>query len=117
MRKTIFVSLIACLAAPDAGQQDNTPDSSGDRSSSPAETARESAIEELQDQTYEDVMGTDECTEDCSGHNAGWEWAKEHEIFDPDNCGGNSDSFIEGCKAYGEEVERRASESSDTPDY
>lgn len=44
-----------------------------------------------------------ECTEDCSGHEAGYEWAAEQEIADPDDCGGNSDSFIEGCVAYAEE--------------
>lgn len=43
------------------------------------------------------------CTEDCSGHEAGYEWAEENGIDDPDDCGGNSDSFIEGCQAYAEE--------------
>lgn len=44
-----------------------------------------------------------ECTVDCSGHEAGYQWAEEHDITDPDDCGGNSESFIEGCKAYAEE--------------
>lgn len=44
-----------------------------------------------------------ECPEDCSGHEAGYAWAEENEITDPDNCGGNSQSFIEGCIAYAEE--------------
>lgn len=43
------------------------------------------------------------CTVDCSGHEAGYEWAEENGIVDPDDCGGNSDSFIEGCQAYAEE--------------
>ena len=43
------------------------------------------------------------CTDDCSGHEAGYRWAEENGIDDPDNCGGNSDSFIEGCQAYAEE--------------
>lgn len=43
------------------------------------------------------------CTEDCSGHEAGYEWAEENDIVDVDDCGGNSDSFIEGCEAYVEE--------------
>ncbi|MHB0914905.1 MAG: hypothetical protein ACYC4M_04375 [Thermoleophilia bacterium] len=46
-----------------------------------------------------------DCTEDCSGHEAGYEWAEEHGITDPDDCGGNSDSFIEGCEAYAEEYQ------------
>ena len=41
-----------------------------------------------------------DCSDDCSGHQAGYDWAEEHDITDPDDCGGNSDSFIEGCKAY-----------------
>ena len=45
----------------------------------------------------------DGCTEDCSGHDAGYEWAQDNAIDDPDNCGGNSWSFEEGCRAYAEE--------------
>src|SRR5262249_10963900 len=44
-----------------------------------------------------------ECTVDCSGHEAGYNWAAEHGITDPDDCGGNSQSFIEGCQAFAEE--------------
>lgn len=40
------------------------------------------------------------CTDDCSGHERGYEWAEEKGIEDPDDCGGNSESFIEGCRAY-----------------
>lgn len=43
-----------------------------------------------------------ECTEDCSGHEAGYSWAEENGITDPNDCGGNSQSFIEGCMAYTE---------------
>lgn len=32
-----------------------------------------------------------------SGHFAGYEWAKENGV---DSCGGNSNSFIEGCEEY-----------------
>ncbi len=44
------------------------------------------------------------CTQDCSGHEAGYAWAEEKGITDPDNCGGKSWSFIEGCKAYAEQA-------------
>ena len=40
------------------------------------------------------------CTDDCSGHEAGCDWAERHDIEDPNDCGGHSDSFIEGCQAY-----------------
>jgi len=43
------------------------------------------------------------CTDDCSGHEAGYAWAEENEITDPDTCDGNSNSFVEGCIAWAEE--------------
>lgn len=43
------------------------------------------------------------CTKDCSGHEAGYAWAEQNGVDHPDNCGGNSQSFIEGCQAYAEE--------------
>lgn len=43
------------------------------------------------------------CYEDCSGHEAGYEWAEENSIDDPDDCDGNSASFVEGCQTYAEE--------------
>jgi hypothetical protein len=53
------------------------------------------------------------CTDDCSGHEAGYQWAEDHEIDDPDNCGGNSESFIEGCRAYADEQSEDASADHD----
>ena len=46
-----------------------------------------------------------ECTVDCSGHEAGYEWAEEHGITqdDVDNYSGNSNSFMEGMQSYVEE--------------
>ncbi|CAG2132296.1 hypothetical protein [Cupriavidus numazuensis] len=44
-----------------------------------------------------------DCTQDCSGHEAGYAWAEENGITDPDDCSGKSTSFIEGCQAYAEE--------------
>ena len=46
-----------------------------------------------------------DCTEDCSGHEAGYAWAEEHDISDGDECDAagehsNSPSFAEGCHAY-----------------
>ena len=32
-----------------------------------------------------------------SGHHAGFEWAEKN---NPSSCGGNSNSFIEGCEEY-----------------
>ncbi len=44
------------------------------------------------------------CTKDCSGHKAGYAWAERKGITDPDDCGGKSQSFIKGCRAYAEEL-------------
>jgi hypothetical protein len=43
------------------------------------------------------------CISDCSGHEAGYDWAEENGIDDPDDCMGRSQSFIEGCQTYAEE--------------
>lgn len=37
------------------------------------------------------------CTEDCSGHRAGYKWATESHVSDERRCSGNSVSFIQGC--------------------
>jgi len=47
--------------------------------------------------------GTDDCTQDCSGHEAGYQWAGDNNITNADDCSGSSDSFVEGCKAYVED--------------
>jgi hypothetical protein len=68
-----------------------------------AEVEAEAAADyEQNDNQIGTFMGY-ECTEDCSGHEAGYGWAEENEITDPDDCGGNSESFEEGCRAYAEE--------------
>lgn len=45
------------------------------------------------------------CTIDCSGHQAGYDWAAENGITEPEDCGGNSQSFIEGCESFGQEYQ------------
>ena len=49
---------------------------------------------------YEDAEGDADCTTDCSGHEAGWAWAKEREVTDEAECTGSSESFTAGCDAY-----------------
>jgi hypothetical protein len=65
------------------------------------------------DETFEDVGDTSECTEDCSGHEAGFDWARENGLSDPSECGGNSDSFIEGCEAYTTALQDAAADGGD----
>lgn len=50
------------------------------------------------------------CTQDCGGHEAGYAWAEEKGITDPDQCGGKSWSFIEGCRAYAEQASAEGGE-------
>lgn len=40
------------------------------------------------------------CTLDCSGHRAGYAWAENNDVWSLDDCGGKSQSFINGCKTY-----------------
>ena len=41
-----------------------------------------------------------QCTQDCSGHRAGYEWAKRKGVTSQQECTGNSRSFVEGCLAW-----------------
>ena len=52
---------------------------------------------------YYSSHGSSDCTQDCSGHEAGYSWAEENEVCDPDFDGGNSESFAEGVRAYAED--------------
>jgi hypothetical protein len=71
-----------------------------DGDESQAEDVDENKDEEDSDAGY---FHGHRCTVDCSGHEAGYEWAEEHDIHDPDECGGKSQSFIEGCRAWAED--------------
>ena len=54
-------------------------------------------------QTLIGYQGSFGCTEDYSGHDAWYRWAEDHAIDNPDDCEGNSVSFIEGCREFAEE--------------
>lgn len=62
-----------------------------------------------QDRTF----GGNDCTDDCSGHKAGYEWAERNSITDDSDCGGRSNSFIEGCRTFVEQPHRGADEDDD----
>lgn len=54
---------------------------------------------------YEMLSGFDyfygrTCTDDCSGHEAGYDWAKMNTITDEYDCITDSSSFTEGCLIY-----------------
>ena len=72
------------------------------------EEAVQQAASDLSGTTYADLGEPYGCTQDCSGHEAGVAWADENGITDPSDCGGRSQSFIEGCEAFAEEVQNTA---------
>ena len=88
-----------------------------DNASSEAEfdedAAHDRAVDDLSYETYGSIGEPYGCTEDCEGHEAGFEWAKENEITDG-SCYGDSDSFNEGCQAYADAIEERVAEYRDT---
>lgn len=52
---------------------------------------------------YQENHGSEDCTDDCSGHEAGYEYAEENDICDTEYSDGNSDSFNEGVIAWSED--------------
>lgn len=74
--------------------------------------ARVDAAADLSATTYEAEEGSFACTEDCSGHDAGWAWAAENSVTDAFECAG-SGSFQEGCEAYAAALEARVEEAED----
>jgi hypothetical protein len=43
------------------------------------------------------------CTNDCSGHKAGYAWAEKNGISSEEGCTGRSNSFREGCYSWVQE--------------
>lgn len=76
------------------------------------DAANDRAIGELSYETYSTIGAPYGCADDCSGHDAGFEWAKNNGITDG-SCYGDSQSFIEGCQAYGEAIEEKVEEYRD----
>jgi hypothetical protein len=76
------------------------------------DAAHDRAVDDLSYETYGSIGEPYGCTEDCEGHEAGFEWAKENEITDG-SCYGDSDSFNEGCQAYADAIEEKIDEYRD----
>nr|NTI33097.1 hypothetical protein [Rhizobium rhizogenes] len=62
------------------------------------------------------TFGGSDCTDDCSGHKAGYEWAEQNDVKDSSECSGNSTSFEEGCQAYVEDLSRGSDVDDDGND-
>lgn len=57
-------------------------------------------------------FGGYDCTDDCSGHKAGYEYAERNGFTSEADCSGNQ-SFYEGCKTFLDNPYRRAGEDDD----
>lgn len=63
--------------------------------------ATEIAYERADGLTYTDIGSESDCTDDCSGHNAGVEWARANGVTQSWDCPvTGSPSFLEGCDAF-----------------
>lgn len=63
------------------------------------------------------VLGYGQIVYGGEGHDAGYEWAQEHDITDVDYSNGNSESFNEGVRQYAEErQEEEANENENGED-
>jgi hypothetical protein len=65
---------------------------------------------DLASSSYENEGAPYGCTQDCSGHEAGWAWAADNGVTDSSECGGRSQSFSEGCIAFAEALVSRTTE-------
>ena len=109
----LFVGAISgCSNSQTVSDKDETSLSDEDQADEPAVDTSEikggetySAYDERRDEIDPSPgsVGDYGCTQDCSGHHAGYRWASQHSISSVDDCGGKSWSFEEGCKAYAEE--------------
>ncbi len=94
----VLLALAGCTTASDNRSSYETPRYSYE------ETEDEDELE-IEDKDYGSGLTYQgyPCTEDCSGHEAGYEWAWENDIDDPYDCDSNSQSFTEGCWSYVQE--------------
>lgn len=70
------------------------------------DAAREEAESEVSLETYSSIGAPFGCTDDCSGHEAGFAWRRDNGYV----TAGNSQSFEEGAQAFEDEVNRRVEE-------
>jgi hypothetical protein len=97
------VSLCGC-----SSNSEPTPDQ--------VDEAYDNAADSLSDASFESVGDTSQCTQDCSGHDAGFAWARDNGISDSSDCSGDSQSFVEGCQAYVGALDEQASDDSGDED-
>ena len=96
--------LCACTpSSPELDEDGGFPSSAR----SDEDAAREDVAGDLDGESFESIGDVSTCTEDCSGHDAGFEWARDHDVTDASECGGGSLSFEEGCRTYADAIQER----------
>ena len=97
--------LVGCLALLLNPSDPETPDATLDRVAPPPVAASLPDVAEVVPEKDAEpllLFGGYPCRSDCSEHRAGYLWARENGIGEPDNCDGLSAGFIEGCRVYAE---------------
>lgn len=113
----IAVSLGACdsSSADSAVADDAAADSAAGTTANASDTV-EAAAENAEPTDVEadsvESTGFSSCTSDCSGHQAGFDWAQEKDLTDESECGGDSQSFIEGCEQFVQDRRDQAEEEA-----
>jgi hypothetical protein len=104
----ISLGLAACTAS-DSGCGRFDSDCNADyQADMAADNAEASAV----DASDVEEPAFDGCTDDCSGHEEGFQWAQNNDVTDSSECSGNSNSFIEGCEAFAEARQEQAQEEA-----
>lgn len=86
------------------------------------ETKEPDAVDDRSERTLPaETLTENGCTDDCSGHDAGYEWAEAEGLDDEDDCEAagdhsNSLSFAEGCKAFVNSEADSNDDEKDDPD-
>jgi len=106
--------LAGCGSSGSADSQDEPASTTSSTTHVDEDEARDQAASEVADKSFEDVGDTGACTEDCGGHDAGFQYAKDNGLTSADDCpAGDSASFEEGCRAYGDAIDAAAQDKQD----
>jgi hypothetical protein len=109
-RFTLLVAVLAAVATAhcsDPGYEEQTDYVAAHAGNAPDP---DEVASDLAGSSYENEGAPYGCTQDCSGHEAGWAWAADNGVTDSSDCGGRSQSFREGCIAFAEALETRTAE-------
>jgi len=102
----LLIAFSGCGCSPVGGSASTESEAADASADAPIE-ASEVDPQDVEEPVFEG------CTEDCSGHEAGFLWAQDNDISDESDCGGNSQSFIEGCEQFVQERQALAEASSE----